>query len=80
MSEPVTIKEFSKRFMFGVVSIKYHVDDRRPDLKEYESKYKHFIVVRAFGTEYRWTFRTKYPYEELPYMDKGKKKRKINRR
>lgn len=67
---PVVIKEWNKSFFFGIVKIDYHVEDRRPDVEEYEhGKYKHFLVVRIARKEYRWTFRTNYEYEDMPYTD-----------
>lgn len=63
---PVVIKTYKQRFLLGLVKIDYHVENRRPDLN---NNYKHFLVLTVCGKQYRWTFRTEYPYEELPWTD-----------
>lgn len=72
-SEPVVIKDFKRSHLMGLVTIDYHVEDRRPDLTEEEcqvmplGKYKHFLNLRVGLKRYNWTFRTHSPYEELPW-------------
>mgnify|MGYP001606227450 CR=1 FL=1 len=75
-SAPQIIKVFKKSF-FGLVSIDYVVEDRRPDinieekckLNELGGRFKHFLELKIFWGLYcyRWTFRTNYEYKELPY-------------
>ena len=60
---PVVVKDWRKNHLWGLVSLSYHVEDRRPDLEEYSGKYKHFLVVRVLAKTYGWTFRTNYLYD-----------------
>lgn len=66
-SIPVVIREWKRNWW--LVSIDYHVEDRRPDCtaEEYRSKYKHYLTIRVLWSVYNWTFRTEYEYDELPY-------------
>lgn len=72
--EPVVVKEWRKRWLFGLVRIDYHVEDRRPDLTREEcnqidlGKFKHFLDVRVFWWHCNWTFRTSHNCEDLPYV------------
>lgn len=71
--EPITIKEFKKKWLFGLIFINYYVEDRRPDVLNLDEinfdKYKHYIYFRVFFNIYNWTFRTKFLYEDLPYIN-----------
>ena len=66
-SEPILIKEFSKRWLFGLISVEYDVEDRRPDLTEFTYKFKHYIVLHVFGVRYSWLFHTLSYNDELTY-------------
>lgn len=76
ISTPKIIYRKEYRHFFGLISILYYIEDRRPDLPEYSgadlpeyiNKYKNFIRVVIFGQEYRWTFRTNYRYDDSPAM------------
>lgn len=46
---PVTKFDQTYKFLFGIVSIRVLIEDRRPDLEEYHSKYKNFLWVKVFG-------------------------------
>lgn len=46
---PVTKFDQTYKFLLGIVSIRVLIEDRRPDLEEYRSKYKNFLWVRIFG-------------------------------
>ena len=70
-SEPVVVKDYNKSFMFGLVSIDYYVEDRRPDLETYKGKYKHYITVKIFYKQYNWLFRTDTKsYTSMPWESK----------
>ena len=60
---PVIVKEFERRYFFGMVIINYHVEDRRPDLDDgtYNGKYKHFLTIKLPKESISWEFRTNYP-------------------
>lgn len=64
-SLPIVVHTWSRNFI--IMSITYEIEDRRPDLKEYPSKYKHFLEVRILFTRYRWCFHTRMDYNHLPY-------------
>ncbi len=66
-SSPILIKKWNCRFWFYLANIEYLVEDRRPDMKNFEGKYKHFLTVRILHKRFNWTFRTKYEYEHLPF-------------
>lgn len=52
--EPKIVHEFEKSFFFGLVSVRYILEDRRPDLTEdearktYNYKYKLMTMFRCF--------------------------------
>lgn len=68
-STPIIIKEYKKKHLFGLIKINYLIEDRRPDLEKCISKYKHFLILNIFFTQYSWIFRTKYSYDELPFKN-----------
>lgn len=51
-SFPVVIREWKRNWW--IVSIDYHVEDRRPDCREeeYRNKYKHYLTIRVFRNHY----------------------------
>jgi hypothetical protein len=57
-------REFSH--LFGLITILYYIEDRRPDLPEYSGKYKNWLRVTIFDQEYRWTYRTDHLYDDSP--------------
>lgn len=71
-SLPILIKEFKKRWLFGLVSIEYYVENRRPDLKdgEYDGKYKHLLYFNVFFSKYCWVLHSMYFDNEYPYIKK----------
>lgn len=66
---PCSVKNIKWSCFFGIVKIKYHVEQRYPDNYDCSSKYKHFLDVFVLGIRFNWTYRTKHLYEELPWMD-----------
>jgi len=63
--DPEIIREWNKKFLFGLVKIKYTVEDRGPQC-EPGAQFKHFLFIDIGKRRYDWTFRTKYLYEKLP--------------
>lgn len=37
------------KFLLGIVAVRLLIEDRRPDLEEYHSKYKTYLWVMIFG-------------------------------
>lgn len=66
-SLPIVVHTFSHNYLFGFVSVNYKIEDRRPDLKDYDGKYKNWIRVRIGWVTLTWTYRTNYLYNEQPY-------------
>lgn len=65
---PTVVKRYSKVYLLGLVYLDYYVEDRRPDDPNYEfGKYKHHLNIRIGWRRLKWSFRTDYLYEELPY-------------
>lgn len=67
-----TIKDQQYKFFFGILCIKYYVEDRFPKISSqddsFPSRYKHFIDVYIFWKrKLNWTFKTSHLYEDLPY-------------
>lgn len=68
---PQTINEFKKSWLFGLVTIDYIVEDRRPDLKEYAHKYKHLITVKVKGVlNIGWVLHTDTPCDGQPFVSR----------
>ena len=70
---PTIIKEVKFSHLFGLIKIEYHVENRRPELPDddydtYPTKFKHYITVKIMSKTYNWTFKTHFPYDELPYQ------------
>lgn len=61
---PVVIKSFYKNVFFGLISIRYHIEDRKTPCSS--DRYKHFLEFRIFYSVYAWTFRTDHDYIDLP--------------
>lgn len=68
-SVPITIHEMKMRFFLGLVSIRYVIEDRRPDLKEYKLKFKHLITICIMRKRFSWVLRTAYSYDEQPFIN-----------
>jgi len=66
-SEPRVVKDWKKRIFLGLVSVSHMIEDRRPDLEEYDSKYKHYVNIRILWRTFSWVFRTPLPYDADPY-------------
>lgn len=66
---PFIVKEYKKSFLLGLVKIDYHIEDRRPDLESGVDpiKYKHFLNIKICNKRLNWTFRTQFPYDDLPF-------------
>jgi hypothetical protein len=48
---PVPVLEYQQKNWFGIIVINYYIEDRRPDLEVYLSKYKYYLTVNVFGKE-----------------------------
>lgn len=44
---PVTKFDQTYKFLLGIVSIRVFIEDRRPDLEEYPTKYKTFLLANG---------------------------------
>jgi hypothetical protein len=66
---PINVYSFFKTALFGFVKISYNIEDRMPDEQDDLSKYKHYLYIKVGKEVYSWTFRSKYKYDDCPYID-----------
>lgn len=64
---PVEVHGFAIAHLFGLISIDYLIEDRRPNIADHYAKYKHYITVRVLWTKYVWVFYTRHNYNYLPF-------------
>lgn len=63
---PKLVFEKNIRLFLGLVRVKYYAEDRRPDLANYDGKFKHYLIIRVLWKRLTWTFRSPHLYALLP--------------
>ena len=57
---PVLAYEYTNKILFGLFSIEYYIENKRPDLEKRNAQLKHSIRVKILWKEFKWAFRGNY--------------------
>lgn len=71
---PVTVKEATYKFLFGLVKVWWLMEDRRPDLsddqKEAGQHYKYQLTITIlWKKKLSWVFHSGYSYDDQPFIN-----------